>query len=202
MTKILNFRHINGSLIQLFPCSGVLSKLGKCDILSVPNYLVWFKSNQYEYWPNTENYNLVNYLFFAVNIHLDIGQIVYNLLQIFQKLFHFLIVFQTSQLSKMMSIKSSNKFLFLQQKSRALYHKTLYNCNYCIIRVWVLTTVCQFHPSLIFVGKCRNLPLELQDSTQVCSCLGATTLNITTFSIMTLCTIMNKVRHSAEWHLA
>ncbi len=65
------------------------TKLGNCDIWSVTNYSVYFKSNQYEYWPNTLFFSLVNYLFHTRNIHSKIGQIVTDFDKFFSIKVHF-----------------------------------------------------------------------------------------------------------------
>jgi hypothetical protein len=46
----------------------------------------------------------------------------------------------------------------LPMSTGCLYYKTFYGCNCgCII---ISQSICHFHPSQIFVGKARSLPLE------------------------------------------
>ncbi len=50
--------------------------LSNCNIWSCTNYLVYFETNSYEWWQNTDFFSLVNYSFNTGNIHSKIGQIV------------------------------------------------------------------------------------------------------------------------------
>ncbi len=67
------------------PCCQRL-RIGNSSICIGINYSVLNKTKRYEWWPNTEDFRLVNYSFNTGTIHSTIGQIVTEFYQIFQHL--------------------------------------------------------------------------------------------------------------------
>jgi len=70
----------------LFEKLGDFSALGSGDIRLSINYSVSNETKRDEYWPNTEDFRLLNYSFNTGNIRSMIGQIVTEFYRIFQHL--------------------------------------------------------------------------------------------------------------------